>query len=134
MRLLPLVGRTASRRTQKRKSTPCGPAFSGTRRDLTGPGAHHLHCFRGAESLRGAPLDFLGVTDHAFYMGVFHAMNDPEHELSKTEMASQIVHEEVDAIRAFTDEDGVGVAIGVSRDVTLRCSPPESARFSHGLR
>ena len=25
--------------------------------------------------LRGAPLDFLAVTDHAFYLGVFNAMD-----------------------------------------------------------
>ena len=57
MRLLPLVGRTASRRTQKRKSTPCGPAFSGTRRDLTGPGGGGVGTERGLNP----SLDCAGV-------------------------------------------------------------------------
>jgi len=37
--------------------------------------------------LGGPPLDFLAVTDHAEYLGVVPAMNDPENPLSQTEIA-----------------------------------------------
>jgi len=51
---------------------------------LTHPGGYPIR-------LRGAPLDFLSVTDHAFYMGVLSAMNDPSHELSGSPEASHFV-------------------------------------------
>ncbi len=50
--------------------------------------------------LRGAPLDFLAVTDHAFYLGVFNAMGDPNHELSKSPLAEELIQEDVAKIGA----------------------------------
>ncbi len=41
--------------------------------------------------LRGAPLDFMAVTDHATYLGVLSAMGDPDHALSRTEIAKQLI-------------------------------------------
>lgn len=41
--------------------------------------------------LRGAPLDFMAVTDHATYMGVLRAMGDPENALSSSELAGQLI-------------------------------------------
>lgn len=40
--------------------------------------------------LRGAPLDFMAVTEHAFYMGVLNAASNPNHELSKSSWAAEI--------------------------------------------
>ncbi len=50
--------------------------------------------------LRGAPLDFLGVTDHAFYMGVFSAMSDPNHELSKSPLAEVMIRQDLEEFAA----------------------------------
>ena len=53
--------------------------------------------------LRGAPLDFLAVTDHAIYMGVFRAMGDPAHELSRSAAAKELLSDDPDeAVAAFT--------------------------------
>src|SRR5262245_54500810 len=40
--------------------------------------------------LTDAPLDFLAVTDHAEYLGILPAMNNPQHPLSKVPYAPQL--------------------------------------------
>ena len=40
--------------------------------------------------LKSGPLDFLGVTDHAEYLGVIAALNDPKHPLATHPLAKQI--------------------------------------------
>jgi len=49
------------------------------------------HAFGYPMRLSGAPLDFMAVTDHGTYMGVLHAMGDPEHRLASTEIAQQLI-------------------------------------------
>ena len=66
--------------------------------------------------LRGAPLDFLSVTDHAFYMGVLYAMNDPNHELSSSPVASQFVEGDADTIAAARAELTSGLMRGERDD------------------
>jgi len=40
--------------------------------------------------LSGPPLDFLAVTDHAEYLGIMPAMNDPDSDLSKLKISQRI--------------------------------------------
>ncbi len=54
-------------------------------------GAPLKHAYGYPIRLRGAPLDFMAVTDHAMYMGVLNAMGNPEHRLSQTELAQQLI-------------------------------------------
>jgi len=55
-------------------------------------GATLNHAFGYPIRLRGPALDFMAVTDHATYMGVLHAMGDPEHELSETPLAKELIN------------------------------------------
>ncbi|MCZ6658802.1 MAG: DUF3604 domain-containing protein [Gammaproteobacteria bacterium] len=54
-------------------------------------GAPLKHAFGYPIRLRGAPLDFMAVTDHATYMGVLDAMGDEDHRLSKTPIAQELI-------------------------------------------
>ena len=54
-------------------------------------GAPLKHAFGYPIRLRGAPLDFMAVTDHATYMGVLDAMGDEDHPLSKTPIAQELI-------------------------------------------
>jgi hypothetical protein len=56
------------------------------------------HAFGYPIRLRGAPLDFMAVTDHATYMGVLHAMGDPEHRLSKTPIARDLISDDINVV------------------------------------
>jgi len=59
--------------------------------------------------LAGPPLDFLGVTDHAEYLGILPAMNNPDNALSKLPRAKDMFSADVEkAIAAFND---VGASI-----------------------
>ena len=40
--------------------------------------------------LEGPPLDFLGVTDHAEYLGIIPQMDDPETRIGKTQIARDV--------------------------------------------
>ncbi len=40
--------------------------------------------------LRGEPLDFLAVADHAEYLGVFNTLTDPEHALFQSELVQEL--------------------------------------------
>ena len=52
--------------------------------------------------LRGGPLDFYAVTDHATYLGVLDAFGDPAHPLSKTPLAGELNSSDMTAsIEAF---------------------------------
>ena len=52
--------------------------------------------------LRGGPLDFYAVTDHATYLGVLDAFGNPDHPLSKTPLADELNSSDMAAsIRAF---------------------------------
>ena len=51
--------------------------------------------------LRGGPLDFYAVTDHATYLGAFSAMGDSEHRLSGLEFAQLL--NSPDPATLFTD-------------------------------
>ncbi|MFT4565403.1 MAG: hypothetical protein ACI9FN_000356 [Saprospiraceae bacterium] len=60
-----------------------------------GKGAAIPHA--GGEPIQiGRPLDFMAVTDHAEYMGVFMQMQDAENPLSKLEIAKEISNTEDD--------------------------------------
>jgi hypothetical protein len=41
--------------------------------------------------LAGEPLDFLAVTDHAEYLGVYSSFTDPQGPFSRTDLAKQVV-------------------------------------------
>ena len=50
------------------------------------------------------PLDFMAVTDHGLYMGVFAKMADPTHPLSKHPLAAKVNDPDPDVMAtAFTD-------------------------------
>ena len=49
--------------------------------------------------LRGGPLDFYAVTDHATYLGVLEAFGNPDHPLSKTPLADELNSADVSASR-----------------------------------
>ncbi|NJN51587.1 MAG: DUF3604 domain-containing protein, partial [Gammaproteobacteria bacterium] len=49
------------------------------------------HAFGFPMRLRGEPLDFMAVTDHATYLGVLSAMGDAQHALSKTDIAKKLI-------------------------------------------
>ena len=76
---------------------------------LTHPGGYPMR-------LRGAPLDFLSVTDHAFYMGVLDAMNNPDHELSSSPVASQFIGGDAGDIAAARAELTGGLMRGERDD------------------
>ena len=52
-----------------------------------GKGEPLLHPAGYPIRLRGAPLDFMAVTDHAEYLGIVEAVATPNHPLSKLELA-----------------------------------------------
>ncbi len=66
-------------------------------------------------SLR-APLDFIAVTDHAEYLGVFAAMADKTHALSNSDMARDLYSGE---------QDRVANALGRIRESVYRGAPME---------
>lgn len=50
------------------------------------------------------PLDFMAVTDHGFYLGVFKKMSDPTHRLSKLPIAEKVNSPDPDILAsAFGD-------------------------------
>ena len=57
-----------------------------------------VHAYGYPIRLRGAPLDFMAVTDHATYMGVLHAMGDENHRLSKTDIAQALISEDIGVV------------------------------------
>ena len=67
-----------------------------------------------------APLDFLAVTDHAEYLGILPAMNDPQHPLSKVPYAPELFSRDRAAItaafRRIADSVGSGKTLEELRD------------------
>ena len=57
-----------------------------------------MHAYGYPIRLRGAPLDFMAVTDHATYMGVLHAMGDENHRLSKTDIAQDLISDDIGVV------------------------------------
>src|SRR3984893_3492893 len=51
--------------------------------------------FLGASAKRNEPLDFLAVTDHSENIGVFNTLEDPDSELSKSEIGQEVKREGV---------------------------------------
>lgn len=50
------------------------------------------------------PLDFMAVTDHGFYLGVFAAMADKSHALNKHPLAAKVTHSNPDVMASvFVD-------------------------------
>ena len=66
--------------------------------------------------LRGAPLDFMAVTDHATYMGVLHAMGDPAHPLSRTDFAKQLISDDLDEVLAAFRQVAQAIITGDADD------------------
>ena len=70
--------------------------------------------------LTDAPLDFLAVTDHAEYLGILPAMNDPQHPLSKVPYAPELFSRDRAAItaafRRIADSVGSGKTLEELRD------------------
>jgi len=70
--------------------------------------------------LTDAPLDFLAVTDHAEYLGILPAMNDPQQPLSKVPYAPQLFSTNRAAItaafRRIADSVGSGKMLEELRD------------------
>jgi len=60
----------------------------------------------------GEPLDFVAATDHGSYMGILPAMNDPDHPLSKTELAKGMFSQDTEAITAAFGKMGGSVRSG----------------------
>ncbi len=57
------------------------------------------------------PLDFMAVTDHGFYLGVFKKMADPSHRLSKLPIAEKVNSPDPDILAsAFADMVGASRA------------------------
>jgi hypothetical protein len=57
----------------------------------------------GASIQLQTPLDFLAVTDHAEYLGIFKAMSDPDHPLHETELGQLAASTDTEVRReAFT--------------------------------
>ena len=54
-------------------------------------GAPLAHAYGYPIRQRGAPLDFMAVTDHATYLGVMHAFGDQDDPLSRTPMAARLI-------------------------------------------
>jgi hypothetical protein len=52
------------------------------------------HAFGYPIRLRGGPLDFYAVTDHATYLGVMHAFGDPQDPLSNSTLAQELISSE----------------------------------------
>ncbi len=75
-------------------------------------GAPLKHAYGYPIRLRGAPLDFMGVTDHAMYMGVLKALGDPEHRLSRTEIASQLISDDIVQVMTAFRQVAAGVVTG----------------------
>ena len=59
--------------------------------------------------LAGPPLDFMGVTDHAEYLGILPAMNDPDNALSKLPRAKNLFSADVQKAVAAFNEVGASV-------------------------
>jgi len=76
--------------------------------------------------LTGPPLDFLGVTDHAEYLGILPAMNNPDSALSKLPMAAQMFSTDPSKIQAAFQKIGAtirsGKAIEKINDKTVEAS------------
>jgi len=51
-------------------------------------------------SIWGDPLDFVAATDHGSYMGILPAMDNPDHPLSKSDLAKNMFSDDPDAITA----------------------------------
>lgn len=63
--------------------------------------------------LTDAPLDFLAVTDHAEYIGVLQAMNDPNDPLSRLPYAPDLFSRDVAKITAAFQRIGISIRDGV---------------------
>ncbi len=64
--------------------------------------------------LDGPPLDFLAVTDHASYLGILPAMDDPDSELSQLPMARDMFSMDPDKIQAAFQSVGATIRSGVA--------------------
>lgn len=62
--------------------------------------------------LTDAPLDFMAVTDHAEYLGVLPAMNDPNHPLSQVPYARDLFSSDIQQILAAFQRIGGSVRDG----------------------
>ena len=51
----------------------------------------HITAGGGVKARRAWPLDFMAVTDHSEWMGVFNQLDDPNSELSKSDIGKSIV-------------------------------------------
>ncbi len=63
--------------------------------------------------LRGAPLDFIAVTDHAEYMGVLPGIADPDNPLSNLEEWQGLISTDPEAIREAFLKVGTSLRDGV---------------------
>ena len=63
-------------------------------------------------TIAGGPLDFYTVTDHAEYLGILPAMDNPDHELSELERSQDMFSEDPDAILEAFQEVGASVRAG----------------------
>ncbi len=75
-----------------------------------GESIHHAAGY--AVRLTDAPLDFLAVTDHAEYLGILPAMNDPQHPLSKIPYAPDLFSTDREKITAAFQKIGTSLRAG----------------------
>ncbi len=63
-------------------------------------------------SIWGGPLDFVAATDHGAYMGILPAMHDPDHPLSKVELAQGMFGTDPELVTAAFGKMGGSVRSG----------------------
>ena len=63
-------------------------------------------------TIAGGALDFYTVTDHAEYLGILPAMNNPDHALSQVDRAQNMFSDDPDTIMEAFQEVGASVRSG----------------------